>query len=88
MYTISFFKIFFAFLKFFFTKSPYDNGHFHPNVIHLTAVEIPGVAPKTQVPHRGQKQQQNNMLSSTKKKKNQTKKQNFTTQLYLSDINR
>lgn len=65
---------FFCVFKVFFTKSPYDNGHFHPNVIHLTAVEIPGVAPKTQVPHRGQKQQQNNMLSSTKKKKKSDKK--------------
>lgn len=56
---------FFEFLKFF-TKSPYDNGHLHPIVIHLTAVEIPGVAPKIEVPHGGQRQQQNNMLSSTK----------------------
>lgn len=73
---------FFWVFKVFFTKSPYDNGHFHPNVIHLTAVEIQGVAPKTRVPHGGQKQQQNNMLSSTKKirqkNKNKTSPHNCT----------
>lgn len=75
MYTISFFKIFLSFSSFFFffTKSPYDNGHFHPIIIHLTAVEIPGVAPKTEVPHGGQRRQQNNMLSSTKIRQNKTK---------------
>lgn len=49
MYTISFFKFFLSFSSFF-TKSPYGNGHFHPIVAHLTAVEIPGVAPKAEVP--------------------------------------
>jgi hypothetical protein len=74
MYTISFFKVFLSFSSFFFfTKSPYDNGHFHPIIIHLTAVEIPGVAPKTEVPHGGQRRQQNNMLSSTKIRQNKTK---------------
>lgn len=60
MYTTSFFKFFKNVFEFF-TKSPYCNGHLHP-INHITAVEIPGVASRTEVPQGGQRQQQSSML--------------------------
>lgn len=47
MYTTFFFK--FKKVFEFFTKSPYCNGHLQPT-IHITAVEIPGVAFRTEMP--------------------------------------
>lgn len=55
-----FFKFKKQFLNFF-TKSPYCNVHLHP-IIHITTVEIPGVASRSEMPQGGKRQQQNNML--------------------------
>lgn len=64
MYTTSF-KFFKKFFEFF-TKSPYCNGHLYP-IIHITAVELPGVASRTKMPQGGQRQQQNNILRKDSK---------------------
>lgn len=82
MYTTSFkfFKKNFEFFK----KSPYCNGHLHP-IIHITAVEIPGVASKTKMPQGGQRQQQNVRERTLKSNIKKTDK-SITTKLYLSDI--